>query len=71
MKESTTYQYILDEGRIEQAQNDILLVGPTCFGTPRKEVQTTLKEITDLERMKRMMARVVKAASWEDLLETR
>jgi hypothetical protein len=71
MRESSGYQIIFDEGRVEQAQNDLLLIGRTRFGAPRKEIEAAFKEVVDLDRLKRMMGRVVKAASWDDLLETR
>lgn len=71
MRESSGYQFILDEGRTVQAQQDLILLGRKRFGAPGKAIENALKGITDLDRLKRMMNRVLEASSWDELLETR
>jgi hypothetical protein len=71
MRESTTYQYILDEGRIEHAQQVIIRLGRKRFGAPGKDIEIAVKGVTDLHRLDRMIDRLSEAASWEELLQTR
>ena len=59
MRESSGYQYILDEGQVEHAQRVVLRLG-------RKNLGAAGKAILD-----RMIDRVSEVASWDDLLETR
>jgi hypothetical protein len=70
MRESSTYQAILDEGRIEEAQGMILLQGRDKFGSPSDVITAALKTITDLERLHRMGRRILIVSSWDELLAT-
>jgi hypothetical protein len=70
MRESTTYQFILDEGRIEEAQKILLRQGRQRFGLASDAVKTTLLGTTDLERLERMADRLLQVSSWQELLET-
>jgi hypothetical protein len=70
MHESDTYLAILDEGREQGAREDILLVGEERLGTPDESVKAQLSNITDLDRLKRMVRRAAKAASWKEILVT-
>src|SRR5438552_2738463 len=70
MQESDTYLMILDEGKEKQAKKDILLVGEEQLGPPGESVKVHLEGITDLERLDRMIRRAVKAASWQEILDT-
>jgi hypothetical protein len=72
MLESSTYQGILQDGRIEALQATLLRVGRRRFGGPASEaVEAALKAITDEERLGRMTERLLDASSWQELLETR
>ena len=71
MRESSTYQYILDEGRLEEAQKLLLRIGRKRLGSPGKAIEGRVKEITELERLERMSDRLLNASSWDDLIETR
>lgn len=71
MRESSTYQYILEEGRTEEARKVVLRLGRKYLGAPRKAIQTAFEGITDLERLERMIDRAADASSWDDLLQTR
>jgi hypothetical protein len=70
MQESDTYLMILDEGQEKCARDDILIVGEERFGPPDESVRAQLNVITDLPRLKRMVRRAVKAASWQEILDT-
>jgi hypothetical protein len=70
MQESDTYLMILDEGREKGAREDILLFGEERFGPPDEAVKAQLATITDLDRLKRMVRRAAKAASWQEILDT-
>jgi hypothetical protein len=70
MQESDTYLMILDEGREQATREDIFLFGEEKFGPPDESVKTQLNAVTDLERLKRMVRRAVKAASWQEILAT-
>jgi hypothetical protein len=74
MKESTTYQYILDEGRAEGqavgARKILLRQGRQRFGPASAEIERALDAITDLEHLERLADRLWVASNWEDLLQT-
>jgi hypothetical protein len=70
MHESDTYLAILDEGQEKARREDILVVGEERFGPPDEAVRVQLANVTDLERLKRMHRRAVKAANWQEILDT-
>ncbi len=74
MKESSTYQFILEEGRqegeVRHAQRTLLRQGRQKFGPPVAADEAALLAITDLDRLDRMTDRILQAADWNDLLGT-
>jgi hypothetical protein len=70
MQDSDTYLAILDEGQEKATREDILVVGEERLGTPGEAIKTQLTNITDLARLKRMVRRTAKAASWQEILDT-
>jgi hypothetical protein len=70
MQESDTYLMILDEGKAMAARESILVVVEERFGPPEEAIRTQLANITDLERLKGMHRRAVKAANWQEILDT-
>lgn len=70
MQESDTYLMILDEGQEKATREAILVVGEERFGTAAEAVRQHLANVTDLDRLKRMHRRAVKAASWQEIMET-
>jgi hypothetical protein len=70
MRDSDTYLAIIDEGREEQVREDILFLGSERFGAPDEAASATLAGITDLDRLRRIFRRCLKALNWQDLLET-
>jgi predicted transposase YdaD len=74
MRESSTYQGILEEGRIEGEAKGlrkvILRLGRKQLGVPDAAAEATLGAVTDVSRLERMSDRLLDAASWQDLLAT-
>lgn len=71
MKESSTYQAILAEGRVEALRDTLLQLGHQRFrGTPSRTVKTALEAISDESRLKRMTRRILNVRSWQELLRT-
>ncbi len=68
MRESITYQMILDEGRVEALQKMILLQGRQRFGPPDEATTATLAGIEDLERLEFLCGQMLVAKSWQELL---
>lgn len=71
MRESGTYQLILDEGAIKFARETLLQQGEARFGTPTEKQKNKLAAIEDLERLRRMMPKVLTAKDWDSLLRVK
>jgi len=70
MEDSTTYQFVLQKGRVEATQSLILQLGTIRFGQPPTTPAAAIQAITDHDRLKRMAGRVLNATGWDDLLAT-
>ena len=74
MHESTAYDMILDEGRVEgelRVSHRLLLrQGRKQFGPPDTQTEAALTAIQDIARLERMADAVLTAKSWEELLST-
>jgi hypothetical protein len=70
MEESDTYLMIRDEGELRGRREDILLFGEALLGAPAVQVKTELGNISDLDRLKRMVRRAATARSWQEILDT-
>ena len=70
MHESDTYLMILEEGQEKQAKKMILRQGEARLGAPDESVKARLNSVTDLERLERMGIKLLKAASWQEILDT-
>jgi hypothetical protein len=70
MRESSTYQMILDEGRIQTLRDILLRLGKKHVGSPRPEDEAAVKGVTEAGRLERMIDRVETAADWNELLAT-
>ena len=53
MRDSDTYQAILDEGEIKGLQRAVLRMGRKHLGEPGDEAQAAVRAITDGERLER------------------
>ena len=82
MRDSTTYQAILDEGRaegelkgrtegqMEEARRLLLRLGRKRLGDPEEAVKAAVRAITDVERLELLAERITEVGSWQDLLRT-
>jgi predicted transposase YdaD len=76
MKESVTYQAILEEGeaigvvkgKAEEARRMLLLQGRDRFGEPPAKIVALLDAATDLGRLEALVLRVLHVKTWEELL---
>jgi hypothetical protein len=72
MKESSTYQAILEEGRTEgavaEARKVLRLQGDDAFGAPDARTAALIEHVTDLARLEELLRQVRTAASWQELL---
>lgn len=68
MRESVTYQIILEEGHIEEARRTVLDLGSDKFGPPAESTASMIQELEDIDRLHRMIRAVLRANSWQDLL---
>ncbi len=73
MKESSTYQAILEEGKTEgkaeEARKMLLLLGRDRFGEPSARILALLHAVTDLGRLETMAIRLLHVTAWEELLD--
>lgn len=70
MQESDTYLAILEEGEEKATRESLLVVGEERLGAASESIKAQLGNVTDLARLKRMVRRAAKAASWQEILET-
>jgi predicted transposase YdaD len=72
MKESVTYQAILEEGEakgmIAGARQLLIELGSDRFGPPDARTAATLDRIRDLQRLKELGVRLLRARNWQELL---
>lgn len=76
MRESVTYQAILDEGReegreegrIDEVKRMIIRLGQKWLGAPGENATATLAALTDLERLELLLERLKDVRSWDELL---
>jgi hypothetical protein len=72
MRESSTYQAILaegrDEGAIAEAKKVLRLQGDDAFGPPNARTAVLIDRLNDLTRLEELLKRVRTAGSWQELL---
>jgi hypothetical protein len=68
MKESVTYQAILEEGGVNATRKMVLLQGRSRFGEPSSEALAALDALTSVSRLEELGVRLLRASSWEELL---
>jgi predicted transposase YdaD len=80
MKESSTYQAILEEGRVEgraegraegavaEAKKVLRLLGDDAFGPPDARTAAAIDKLGDLAHLEELLKRVRTAGSWQELL---
>jgi predicted transposase YdaD len=78
MKESTTYQAILEEGHakgveegsLEEARELLLRLGRKRFGAPDRRVSSAIQRL-DVKKLEQLVDRLLDASSWTELLRAR
>ena len=70
MQESTTYQWILKEGRVSEAQRLLVLQGEIRFGTADERIRSDIEAIRDLEHLEMLSRRLfdTNIHDWDGLL---
>jgi hypothetical protein len=76
MKESSTYQSILEEGRQEgrgegavvEAKKVLRFLGDDAFGVPDAQTAAAIEQINDLTQLENLLRRVHSVSSWQELL---
>jgi hypothetical protein len=68
MKESVTYQMIVDEGRLSHAHQTLLRLGEKRFGPHDEATSSALNAIGDVRRLDRLIDRILEVDSWQELL---
>jgi len=68
MKESSTYQSILAEGREEGERQMLIAVGRKRLGVPDAASMDALSRITSVGEFEALAARLLEVESWQDLL---
>jgi predicted transposase YdaD len=76
MKESSTYQAILEEGRAEgrtegavvEAKKLLRLLGDDAFGLPDLRTAARIERLKDLPQLEELLRRVRTAGNWQELL---
>lgn len=72
MKESTTYQEIVAEGRVEgrvEALQEVLLeLATRRFGSPSQAAQNAVRAIRSEERLRSLLLDVSAKSTWDELL---
>ncbi len=77
MKESSTYQAILEEGRMEgrnegalvEAKKVLRLLGEEAFGPPDARIAALIEQLNDLTRLEEYLKRMRTAGSWQELFD--
>ncbi len=69
MKDSVTYQGIVEEGVIKARQDAILRIGRRKFGIPPSAAnQAALAGVSDPDRLGELIDRVFDVSTWDELL---
>jgi hypothetical protein len=72
MKESVTYQAILEEGeakgKMAQTKKVLRMQGEDCFGVPDAATARVLDQLNDLPRLEALLMRLPHVHSWQELL---
>lgn len=68
MRESDTYQAILDEGSVTELHRTLLRLGRKRFGEPKPAVRETLLAMQNREHLEELTERLLDVSSWDELL---
>jgi predicted transposase YdaD len=79
MRESTTYQEILEEGeekgraegKVAGKRDDLLKLATKRFGEPAADMVARINSISDLDRLDALLLRMLDVDGWDELLVER
>jgi len=67
MRESVTYQAILDEGRVDELHRMILRLGQKRFGEVDETTHQHIEAIRDIDALEELSVRLIEVSSWDEL----
>jgi hypothetical protein len=70
MRESASYQLIVEEGELNGERRALLLVGRKQFGEPSPGVLSAINSIDDVRTLEALLARALEVSSWTELLSS-
>ena len=72
IEESSIYQDIFAKGRaegeVEGTREDVLRLGRRKLGPPGEAVEVRIAALSDLDRLHRLLDRILDASTWDELL---
>ena len=68
MRESVTYQAILEEGHVEGLHRTILRLGRVRFGEADESIRQQIESIRDIVVLENLSERLLTVSSWDELL---
>jgi hypothetical protein len=70
LEDSTTYQLLIQKGRMQEARALIIRLGTKRFGEAPSPIFAAIQGITDHDRLLCLADRVLDANGWEELIST-
>jgi predicted transposase YdaD len=68
MKESVTYQAIVEEKVVQARQEDLLQISSKRFGKPDESIARRVRGIVDPKALSKLVDRILDTATWDELL---
>jgi hypothetical protein len=68
MKESSTYQFIVQEATLQEARQMLMLVGQERLGKPDTGTAAAINAIADVRQLEELARRAVHVRSWRELI---
>jgi hypothetical protein len=68
MRESVTYQAVVEEGELKEARKMLLLIGKKLLGTPDPSTRAAVNSLEDLAHLEGLAKRAFDVHSWQELL---
>lgn len=69
LRDSTTYQGVLEKGRLDEARKILLRQARKRFKRPSAEGEAALHAITDLDKLEQLGETLMDARSWSGWLK--
>ena len=68
MRESSTYQAIIEEGQVEGIRKTLFIQGAKRFGPADTSTRRRIESINSVERLERLSERLLDVSTWDELL---